>query len=264
MEGRTFTTMAITNAQRQRVRSLQQRKWRRKYNAFVVEGLVNVNEVLTSPLTVEELYYTPDCRAGLRGLESLNAGQFYAVTDRELARLSGQQSPHGALAVVTTPSYAPADVLGAARALYLDGVSDPGNVGTLVRTAEWFGVGGILAGPNTADWYNPKVVAAARGSLFRVPHARMPDEQVASLVADRALVVADLDGTRADRFAWPERAVLVIGSESHGPTETIRGLLAEGDAAHSRITIQRRGGALTESLNAGVAGGILLAYWAQA
>lgn len=258
--------MAITNTQRQRVRSLQQRKWRRKYNAFVVEGLVNVNEVLTSPLTVEELYHTPEVTNQLQALDSLNPGQLYAVSAKELDRLSGQRSPHGVLAVVTIPDYASSDLGTFNRIVYLDAVADPGNVGTLVRTAEWFGIDAIVSGPGSVEWYNPKVVAAARGSLFRMPHYTLDIGELARLTSSSDWVIADLDGTASSTFAWPTEGILVVGSESQGPVQSRAFLQQQGAVglAPKLVTIGRADGSKTESLNAGVAGSILLAQWHQA
>ena len=255
--------MAVTQAQRQRVRGLAQRKWRRKYSAFAVEGLVNVGELLASPLAVLEVYATAPALEGFRQnpvyREALAGIEVQQVSPAELARLSTQRSPHGAVAVARTAASDPEVLAQAGRVLYLDGVADPGNVGTLVRTAEWFGVDCVAAGPNTADFYNPKVVAAARGSLFRVPHIALAAEHIARLRGDpptREILVADLDGTPYADASWPERGVLAIGSESHGPTPLLRGL------SPKPVTIARAGRAPTESLNAAVAGGILLAAWA--
>ena len=250
---RTFGAMSITHAQRQRVRNLQQRKWRRKYNAFVVDGLVNVNEVLGSTLVVEELYHTRDVGDQLQGLDRLNPGQIICVTEREFARLSHQKNPQGVLAVVACPVQVPDHLSSLRRILFLDSVSDPGNVGTLIRSAEWFGMEAIVAGPGSADWYNPKVVAAARGSLFRLPHLSLSATQLAAYCLDHIFIAADLDGVVVDQVRWPRAFVLGIGNESHGPGEELRGL------SPKLVTIPRWPGSPTESLNAGVAGSILLA-----
>ena len=248
--------MAVTNAQRQYVRSLRQLKARRKYGTFAVEGLTNVRELLTSDLTVTQLYATADAVNTLRPSVDPSSTNLYEVGQKELERLSSQKSPHGALAVVRQPAHDPQILAKAARVLFLDDLADPGNVGTLVRTAEWFGVEAIVASPASVDWYNPKLVASARGSLFRAAHFTMQVEELRTAVgADAELVVADLHGLGARAFAWPQRTVLCLGSESRGPSERLLGL------SPKPVTIERAASAKTESLNVAVAGSILCALW---
>ncbi len=251
--------MSISNTQRQRVRGLQQRKFRRKYTAFLVEGRVNVLEVLSSPLEVSELYGFQEVLESFRQnpsfCKSLKRVETFEVGKADLERLSTQKSPDGVLAVVKIPTYNWDSFKNSRKILLLDGVADPGNVGTLIRTAEWFGVEGILALPGSVEWYNPKVVAAARGSLFRMPHLNVSIEDLSSEFPEHEIVVADLKGESFQTFSWPSHAILAVGSESHGPSEALMQL------SPKPITIPRTKGKLTESLNAGVAGSILLASW---
>lgn len=248
--------MAVTSAQRRQVRELHQAKGRRKYSAFLAEGLVNVREALASPTEVRAVYGTAEALVTLA--PELGAAAATEVGEAELARLSSQRSPHGAIAVVAFPDHPPEAIAAAARTLHLDGVSDPGNVGTLVRAAEWFGCGAVTAGPGSAHWYNPKVVAAARGSLFRLPHRSLDEGEAARLFAGSKLIIADLEGTEAAVFDWPSSGILCIGSESHGPSASITAL------SPKRVTLRAAAGSAAESLNAAVAGGILLDHWARA
>jgi len=253
--------MSISNAQRQRVRGLQQRKFRRKYAAFLVEGRVNVSEVLSSGLEVQEVYGFTDVLDSFRQnpsfSESLKQVECHEIGQTELERISSQRSPDGVLAVVKMPAFDWSAFSVAKKLLLLDGVADPGNAGTLIRTAEWFGIEGVLALPGSVEWYNPKVVAAARGSLFRMPHRAILPEELSIYFSSHQLVVADLTGDSFDNFAWAEHSMLAIGNESHGPSKDLLQL------SPKRITIPRAEGQLTESLNAGVAGAILLANWGQ-
>jgi len=172
--------MPISNSQRQRVRGLQQRKFRRKYTAFLVEGRVNVSEVLSSGLEVQELYGFTEVLDGFRQNtsfgKSLKHVACHEVGQTDLERISTQRSPDGVLAVVKMPDHGWTSFSSAKKLLLLDGVADPGNAGTLIRTAEWFGVEGVLSLPGSVEWYNPKVVAAARGSLFRMPQRAIKAE----------------------------------------------------------------------------------------
>ena len=246
--------MSVTNAQRRYVRELHTRKGRRKYSAFLAEGVVNVGEALGSGAQVREVYALPRALVSIGPVDARVA--VFEVGPAELARLSTQRSPHGAVAVVEQPQTPAAAIAAARRILHLDGVADPGNVGTLIRTAEWFGCGAVTAGEGTADWYNPKVVAAARGSLFRLPHRRLEDAELEGMLATHTLVSADLGGESSARFAWPEAGILAIGSESHGPSAALRRL------SPKRVTLPPARSSRAESLNAAVAGGILLAAWA--
>ena len=252
--------MAMTKARGQYVRELRHRKARRKYGAFVAEGIVNVGELLGSAAVVELLAGTPE------GLDALRQNaphvtfpaETHEVGPAAMERLSTQVRPSGVLAVAETFGYGPESLANAARVLYLDGVNDPGNAGTLLRTAEWFGLDAVVASPGSVDFYNSKVVAAARGSLFRVPHGELA---LADLIAERRepnLLVADLDGVAPRDLDWPEEGVLLVGSESHGPSEAAHSLVRGGSGR--RLTIPG-GGKATESLNAAIAGAILMAAW---
>lgn len=245
--------MAVTSAQRRYVRELHRAKGRRKYSAYLAEGLVNVGEALASPSVVREVYGTAEALVTLA--PRLGYTPTVEVGPAELTRLSTQRTPHGAVAVLASPEHDLDAVTATDRLLHLDGVSDPGNVGTLIRTAEWFGCGAVTAGQGTAHWYNPKVVAAARGSLFRMAHRSLGEAELAELATRRGLIVADLSGDDARNFAWPTAGVLCVGSESHGPSQSVLRL------SPKRVTLRRAPGAHAESLNAAVAGGILLARW---
>ena len=263
--------MGVTNSQRQYVRALQQRKWRRKYGTFVVEGLTNIKELLNSPLKVIDLYATDAAlselsplleRLGLNAHFGVNARtqshelQMHLVGDKELGRLSSQRSPHGAVAVAEQPIFDPTR-LQADRVLYLDGISDPGNVGTLMRSAEWFGFECVLAGEETADFYNPKTVAATRGALFRVAHGKRAQQVLAEAYPQHKIIVADLDGEDLETFEWPSKSILVVGSESLGPSQLLQ------EAANAKVTIVPSASSASESLNVGVAGSLLMAAAAR-
>ncbi len=258
--------MAVTNARVKFIRELQQAKARRKYGAFVVEGLVNVAELLASAAKVEFVVGTEQGLGALRqnlphGLP-LAPEQVESASPSTFERLSRQKSPTGVLAVAKTYDYTLGEVARGQRILYLDGVNDPGNAGTLLRSAEWFGIDAVCASPTSVDWYNPKTVTAARGSLFRLPHLKVDLADLLGVCTRHTLVVADLAGTPFKQFAWPERGVLLLGSESHGPGEAAREALRQNANGAQCVTIEGSGRA-TESLNVGVAGSVLMAAWGR-
>jgi TrmH family RNA methyltransferase len=141
--------------------------------------------------------------------------------------------------------------------LALDGISDPGNLGTMIRTADWFGIKDIICGTGTADCFAPKVVQAAMGSLFRL---KFHYAELSSFINDHhinkqmPILVADGKGDKVSVIKNPGHGLLVIGSESHGVSDALMRL------ADIKVAIPRHRGSVAESLNAGVACAILLSH----
>jgi TrmH family RNA methyltransferase len=176
------------------------------------------------------------------------------VSDAEMARISHlpTPSPVFALGRVSRATLAPGE-LAHGLTLALDGIQDPGNVGTLLRLADWFGCARVLLSPDSADLFSQKVINASMGSFARI---RVITTQLAPALAVAGaagvpVLGADLDGKSVYALAPAADAVLVIGSEGRGPSAAVRAAVTQ------RVTIPRVGGA--ESLNAGVAAGIVLA-----
>lgn len=214
-----------------------------------------------------ELLVTDAAAADPRVAAVLEAARVpvHTVAARDLQRLADAQHAQGLVAVaeaVVGDDLAALDT--AHTVVVLDGVQDPGNVGTLVRTAAWFGMDAVLAGPGTADLESPKVVRSAAGALWDLTLVRA-DDLAGALDALRARGLAiwgaDLDGETA--AAWkPEAAgVLVLGSEAHGFSEAALARLDGRVCLQPSRSEARRG---VESLNVAVAGGILLHRWTRA
>ncbi len=257
--------MAITHAQRKFIRELQQRQARRKYGAFLVEGFVNVGELLLSNFDIDVVLSTEaawtklldrvDTKSLSRPLPPVEM-----LGEAAFERVSTQSSPSGILAVARTPAFDLEAIRPTDRVLYLDGLNDPGNAGTLLRSAEWFGIDAICSSPDSADWYNPKTVSAARGSLFRLPHLQVELSSLLQVMQEPQLIIADLAGSPSRRFAWPTAGVLLVGSESHGPGSEANSRLDQMPKLTHVVTIAGAN-TPTESLNAAVAGSILLSDW---
>ena len=182
----------------------------------------------------------------------------FVVPDGAFARISDVETPPGLLAVLDLPTGGLAAALaGPGPVLLLAGVSDPGNAGTLVRSAEAFGAVGVLFGRGGVDPYSPKVVRAAMGSLFRLPLAVVEPEELlaAAAAAGRLVVATDTTGDDLDPLALPADPILAVGNERRG----VRDWLPRWDRA---VRIPQS--AQTESLNAAVAGSILLYAFARA
>lgn len=236
-----------------RLRALLSRNLREKYRECIVEGARIVDEALRSSWTVEFLCISQSGRVHLDKL-SEHRHPVYIVSEDEFSTISTTEHSQGILAVVrmsTEPAPPPRDGI----ILALDRISDPGNVGTIIRNADWFGVQLVLLGKGCADLYNPKTIRATMGSLFHLPvisDVNLLDACEKSAQEGFALWCADMDGgpvTAAHR-AMP-RALLIIGSEAHGVDPAIRAKMQES------IGIPRIGKA--ESLNAASATAAMLA-----
>lgn len=240
------------------LRALRQRKAREAEGLFVAEGVRAVEDLLASPLAVRwvvassSLEDTPRGQS-LRELVERQGVPLREAADAALRELAGTETPQGVLAVAEIPRRALDDLRPStepAAVLVLDAVQDPGNLGTLVRTAEALGAAGVIALPGTVDAWNPKAVRAAMGSSFRLPIVEAGwDEAAPWLRAEgfRVLAAAGEGGPLGER---PARAALVVGNEGAGVSEETR------RRADAIVGIPLRGRA--ESLNVGAAGAILL------
>ena len=238
-----------------RLRDLLDARGRREQGRFLIEGPTLVDEARASGLRIREIYATgaaADRNADLvAAVEGAGASAF-TVPGAALDRLSDLASPPGLIAVVDLPVARAADVVARpGPVLLLAGVGDPGNAGSLIRSAEAFGAAGVLAARGGVDPFSPKVVRAAMGSLFRLPLAVVTADEAlaATAAAGRPVIAADLDGEPLWQTELPANAVLAIGNERHG----VAAFLPRWDRA---VRIEQGGQA--ESVNAAVAGSIFL------
>ena len=229
----------LTKADTQRLRSLREKKHREAAGLFVVEGEKVVGELLAAELPFAEVYAT----------EAWSGRCTQRVTPEEMARISHYPTPSSVLAlgrIVRQPLEAGA--LEHGLTLALDGVQDPGNVGTLLRIADWFGLTRVVLSPDCADLFGQKTINASMGSFARVT-AHTAD--LAEVLAGVRVPVlgCDLAGEVVHTLRPLRDAVVVIGSEGRGLSPAVRACVTQF------ITIPKYGGA--ESLNAGVAAAIV-------
>lgn len=237
------------------IKSLSKRSERHARGLFIVEGIKNIVELASSPIGLERIYYT-------QGMDEHIPEQVIArtttVSAKEMERMSQMKSPPGILAVAQIPDPNADHILRELSdqklpfALVADGIQDPGNLGTLIRSANWFGLSAIFITEKTTDPWSIKCVQASMGSIFKIPVQRWNSESIAS-TADLQHFALDLEGTAYDAVSWSP-GLIWVGSESHGLQE-VNGI------KHTKITIPRFGRA--ESLNAGVAGSIACAEVAR-
>lgn len=240
------------------VRDLKRPRGRERRELALAEGVRLLEEALGAGVSIRHVLASPALEATARG-RALKAAleqaghALDAVTDQELAELAATEHPQGIVAVIEPPRWRLEDVIPGPRApvLVLDAVQDPGNVGTMVRSAFALGAAGILALPGTAEVTNPKTLRASMGGLFRLPYAEL-DEAAFEAWAGHAgirVLVAAADGAPPGRHRGVPLAI-VVGNEGAGTRESLDRWVG------GRIGIPLRSGA--ESLNVSVAAGILL------
>ncbi len=251
--------MRLTDQNRKRISALRQAKFRKEYGLSLVEGTRAVRAAITAGAPLVDLIATTEA------LESIGVAippglTVYVVTPAVIDRITDVSTSQGVLATFTIPdqgSLEGADRWG--RVVLLDGVQDPGNVGTIVRTAAWFGVDAIIAGAGTADAFSPKVARASMGALWSIAVRRTEDlsQVVRHLHAGGMMVFgADASGRPPDdsEILGVSRVGLVLGAEA-------RGISAEVATAASEllaIPSAAKGPAGVDSLNVAVAAGILM------
>lgn len=247
----------ITMLQRSRlkyIQSLCHKKFRDAADEFIVEGPKMVEELLrTRPDLVSGVYGTRDWLTEHEGeLQTIDAALVDKVTPEQLDGMSCLRTPREVMALVKKLRHPTSPVLKGAITLVLDAIRDPGNFGTIIRTADWFGVKQIICSHDCADLYNPKVVQATMGSIFRVDVHCLDLVSFIGGIKGFPVICAALDGADVCSAGKLREGLLVIGNEGRGISDALMAM------ATGRITIPRIGGA--ESLNAAVATGVLLSH----
>jgi TrmH family RNA methyltransferase len=238
------------------IRSLHQKKFRQNYNKFIVEGDKLARECLGQEyFPIEGLFATREWLAAYGSKIPLASGQIQEVSPAALGRISQLTTPNEVLLVVEQKNRdIPAGFPGNKQALFLDRIADPGNFGTILRIADWFGIGPVFYSPDCVEPYNPKVVQASMGSIFRVPFVEIGLDALKSTYPQLHVVGTDMKGESVYDFQPPASSVIVIGSEHHGIRDTYRTLL------DGIISIPGEPSSRSESLNAAVAAGIVCAF----
>ena len=242
----------ISKNQIKDITALHQKKFRKELNLFIAEGPKVVDEFLHSELKITEIYGLQNwVDKNLLLLKNKNCN-YFIVSDAELSRISALQTPNEVIAVCQQPIYEVVNIDKQADLfLYLDNIADPGNMGTIIRMADWFGLKQIFCSDNCAEVFNPKVVQSTMGSVARMNFYIMSLVNACRLV-DAKAYGATLFGENIYTTNFLKKSMLVIGSESHGISDENIKLLSK------QITIPQAKGGTTESLNAAVATSIIL------
>jgi TrmH family RNA methyltransferase len=234
----------VTKSELKYIQSLSDKKVRLETGCFIAEGVKLVGEMIAAGYPLKAVYALDSWESPDATLEVTRIEAF------ELEKMSMLQTPNQVLAVAMMPQKKETLDLAGPLTIVLDGIQDPGNMGTIIRTADWFGITQIVASEDTVDVYNPKVIGATMGSFMRVS---VTYKYLADWMPTVKLPVygALLEGENVFTIKTPQKGLLVIGSEGKGIRENILDFITHP------VTIPKIGEA--ESLNAGIAAGIIVA-----
>lgn len=224
------------------ITSLKQKKYRQQHGFFVVEGVKVINELLQSHLELHALYTTESF--------NIDAKEEILISEADLKRISFQTTPNKALAIFKIPK--PQAINTNQLIVALDDVRDPGNLGTIIRLCDWFGVTDLVCSNETVDCFNPKVIQSTMGSITRV-NVSYVDLQSFLKDAKAPIFGTFMEGDNVYKTTLPSQGILVMGNEANGISEAVEAMITQ------KITIPRFGHLqATESLNVATATAILL------
>jgi RNA methyltransferase, TrmH family len=255
----------LSNTQIKFIRSLQQKKYRKLHGCFVAEGDKIVSELLHGPFKIDHICAL-ESWLDLHYQDISEAIPLTVVSPATLSRISGLSTANQVLAVARIPDHItvtdPYTIQG--LNLYLDGIQDPGNLGTIIRTADWFGIRQIFSSPGTADFYNPKVIQSSMGSFCRV---RMLYDELSAIlgkVKNKPFVYgASLSGNNLFETKPSKDAIVVIGNESRGISSAIAHHIDTFISIPGNTEKDYQGSHGAESLNASVAAAIIMAWFSR-
>ena len=236
--------MSISKNQFKLITSLSQKKYRQKHNLFVAEGVKVVQELINSSFKIETLFCLEDFSA------DITEAKIVRVTENDLKKISNLKTPNKVLGLFQIPEEK--IVENKDLIIALDAINDPGNLGTIIRLCDWFGVSKLICSKDTVDCYNQKVVQASMGSLTRISINYVDLVEYLS-ETNLPTFIADMDGENVYKTNLPKEGILVMGNEANGVSATIKKLVT------NKISIPRFGKTQeTESLNVATATAILL------
>jgi TrmH family RNA methyltransferase len=239
------------------INSLKIKKFRQLHKTFIVEGDKGVSELLQSSLQTISVFALPEWLENNKSLLRVHAVEFQEITSGELKKVSDLVAPNLVIAIAEIPEFGLPDTSQfTGLAIALDGIRDPGNMGTIIRTADWFGIDKIICSTDSVDVYNPKVVQATMGSFSRVKvmYTNLP-EFFKSLPADFPVFGALLEGPDITQKTFARPGIILIGSESHGISASLIPYVNEPLHIPRFSVVGAKNQA--ESLNASIANGII-------
>ena len=246
-----------------RLRELQllhQKKHREEQDLFLAEGAKIVPELLRSDFPVKEVFALESWLDKNRALLHQTDCVATSITQQDLERLSQLQSPQEVIALCGKPLEKAPHWQSGSLVLLMDSIRDPGNMGTLLRLADWFGVEAVYASNDSVEWTNPKVIQATMGSFIRIRPVYVDAEQLLR-ESNKTFPVyaADLEGENLYSGDFPAEGMLIISNEAHGLSPELEDLLTR----KLHIPAFPRNGKQPESLNAAMAGAIVLGEFSR-
>ncbi len=237
----------LSNNNTKFIKSLQLKKFRQKEHQFIVEGEKNTVELLLSSYKIRSIIVSTNFSEKYSELLQKKSVPVIISDEKTISKLGTYNTNEMALAVVEEPSSS--KYINSGFQLILDDIRDPGNLGTIIRIADWYGIKNIICSETTSEFYNPKVISASMGSIFRVNCFR--NNLIDFLKEHKKTKVygALMEGQNVHKVKFEENGFLIIGNESHGINNALIPLIT------NKITIPRLGGA--ESLNAAMATAII-------
>ncbi|MCF6351912.1 MAG: RNA methyltransferase [Cyclobacteriaceae bacterium] len=238
----------LSKAKIKYIKSLHVKKHRIAEQRFIAEGTKSVCEFIDSKFTTDVVYGTDLFWKQHKKIVSAKNIPFELASEFELIQAGTLKSNNGAIAVIKLPNYETVKLEEGSWIIMLDGINDPGNLGAIIRIADWYGINRVIISENSVDMYNPKVVNTTKGSLARV---RVEYGNLPRLLTsfNGVIIGAEMKGEDIHTFNSTVGGVLIMGSESHGISTELRKFIA------THVTIPRIGGA--ESLNVAVATAII-------
>ena len=227
------------------IKSLKHKKFRIKHSLFVAEGDKLIRTLLSSDnYKVQSIYYSKN-----KGLHQHNRYEIksHILDERTMKTISHMTTATDCLALVEIMQTSPKPYR---KALYLDGVQDPGNVGTIIRIADWFGLDSVIRSLDSADFYNSKVVQSSMGAFANVQLLEMSVSQLLS-VEHIPIFAADMTGIPLQETKKPEQFILVMGGEGNGISKEV------ANSSIQKISIKGSDSKISESLNVAIAAGVL-------
>jgi len=232
--------------------SLLKKKYRNKEKKFIVEGLKSVEEGINSKYKCEKIFVSNNFLESSESKNILKKKNIDILKLSDFLKLTDTVNPQGIAAVFEIPEKKNIAEINSDIIIYLDNISDPGNLGTIIRNCDWFGFTTLLISGNSVDVYNPKVVRTTMGSIFHLEI--IDDVQTHSLIilknSGYKIFCADTEGNSINNFKIKEKSIITFSNEAAGPSDELLNI------SDYKITIPSKGNA--ESLNVAVAASIIL------
>lgn len=243
------TNMILSNNQKSYLLALKQKKFRQKYQKFIIEGDKMVNELIAeAPDWIQYVVYKD-----ITNIDNVKNSQLYsrfiAAKPVDFEQISSLQHPQNLLALCSIPSN---DLITKFNwAFYLDGIQDPGNLGTILRICDWFGWNTIFLSPDTVDVYNPKVIQASMGAIWRLKIKIVNLDKLVQQYDGFTIFAADMNGENINVSKMNDNGIVILGNEGNG----IR--IDNKPFVHKYITIPKGKDSKAESLNVAISAGII-------